>query len=183
MGARQPQGTEWQLQALRGAERQRLLLIAPHTPTGGRTIEGLFPQIPEARQGRLVKLRTGWGEWWKPQPLPPQISTWEGGRLQTPGRGEALQNQGVSVGVVQAQTGTFPIFKNPTLLFSQQTLPMPFLATPGPVPGNSSGLQAEVPEYTCSTLNDYVLTANCLSPPHPKTRAGPCLFYPLLGTQ
>lgn len=65
MGARQPQGPGQQLQALRGAERQRLLLLAPHTPTGGGTMEGLFPQT--LRQAGWRGWWAGWGKWWKPQ--------------------------------------------------------------------------------------------------------------------
>lgn len=57
MAARGPQGTGQQLQALRGPETQGLPLTAPHTPTGGKTIEGLFLQIPEA--GRPVGKGSG----------------------------------------------------------------------------------------------------------------------------
>lgn len=73
MEAREPQGTGQQLQALRGAETQRLPLAAPHTPTGGRTIEGCFPRSPGL---------AGWGiggSGRSPQLLPPQIPIREAG--------------------------------------------------------------------------------------------------------
>lgn len=112
MEARQPQG------------RGQQLLTAPCTRTAGRTIEGLFPQIPEA--GR------------SPHPLPPQIPPQQGRLI-----GSRILAEG-KPSCNQAPGNTFPTSKNASLLSSQQTLPMPFLTPPGPAPGNRSGLRAGV---------------------------------------
>lgn len=123
-----------------------------------------------------------WGKWWKPQ-LRLHRARHErvvGSTLLAEGSPPQLGNLCCRS---QGSTDTFPTFQESLLLSSHQTLPMPFKAPPGPAPRNSSGLQAKVPKQTCSTLYDRVLTAQLPFPLHPKTKGGPRLSYPLLGTQ
>lgn len=133
MEARQPQGTRQQLQALTGAETQRLPITAPHTPTGGETIEGLFLWIP--RLGRL-----GVRGWQKPL-ASPSTESWP---------------RGAPVREVKAQAGSPSSFpRTPPCSLASDPPNAPLGSPPSQLLGTAlvlgeKSLNASVPHYMTS---------------------------------